>query len=202
MLSRVGVVIQVWCGQYVEKELMKMLEERKPVIVTDSGEELNCIFEKPCQYEILDIGITCADLKDFGEGGKYGMAAVGEKLGVNIGCKKSTWKSEEYGVHSIRYGDWDKPKRLGIHKKTYCALDSALMIGCVPHICLIRSHVMQTPLGVTRVTPIEMVKDLARRDEGLRKMNYEMCQAVGKSPRLVNMRKKKTPRMTELEMEE
>ena len=67
LLSEVGIVTLVWCGQYVEEEFMKTLENRKLVIVTDSEDELDCIFAEPSQFEFLDIGLTCADLKDFGE---------------------------------------------------------------------------------------------------------------------------------------
>ena len=65
------------------------------------------IFRNPSKYKVLKVTQMIVDMKQGGAQGRYGLGAIGTKMGYNMDCKQPGFQGKIYGCTGVRYGDWN-----------------------------------------------------------------------------------------------
>ena len=75
--------------------MLEMIDERQPVIITDSCKELGTILRFAGRHRTLDAGLLSCDLLGFAEQGRHGIEYLGRKARQVQQVKRSKKKKKK-----------------------------------------------------------------------------------------------------------
>ena len=108
------------------------------------------IFRNPSKYKVLKVTQMIVDMKQGGAQVRYGLGAIGSKMGYKMECKQPGFQGKIYGCTGVRYRDWNHTQWMKLDKFGYASLDSVLMMEFVLFSLFLQSWMYYTSETKTR----------------------------------------------------